>query len=165
MLPARGGEPPRPDEPERRPTRSARVAAVCYRQGDGVIEFLLVRSGRGQWTIPMGSLVRDEGSCAAAERTALEQAGATGRASRSPLTTMLLDAGPWEEGGRPEVDAYLLHVDRRQLPATRDREPTWFASDEAERVLTAHRRSYEAAELHRLVWEACRAIKESTAVA
>ncbi len=146
-----------------RDTASDTVAAVCYRQSDGLIEFLLVRSARGRWTIPKGGVERGEASWEAAQREAFEEAGATGSTSRLPLTTVLMDAEPPAPAAHPGVDAFLLRVERRQRPAERHREPTWFASEEAERVLTADRRSAESAEWRRLVREACRAIVDGAA--
>src|SRR5579884_4436319 len=55
------------------------VAAVCYRKSGDSIEFLLVKTSGGErWTFPKGATARRLSHSEAAEREALEEAGAVG---------------------------------------------------------------------------------------
>src|SRR5215471_8936720 len=55
------------------------VAAVCYRRRGASFDFLLVKTTSGdRWTFPKGATARRLSHSQAAEREALEEAGAVG---------------------------------------------------------------------------------------
>lgn len=131
------------------------VAAVCYRRRGAAIEFLLVRTnGRGKWTFPKGATESSISHAQAAEREALEEAGATGIIESRHFHLYLHSKGVfWQPGGIQEfmIKAFLMEVLRTGEPHEEDRDPTWFSADEARRILGKGREVKYAAELRAVV--------------
>src|SRR5438045_6900142 len=69
--------------------KATQVAAVCYRQIHSYVEFLLVRTKRGRWTFPKGSISPQLGARKSAEREAWEEAGALGEVAEKILQPSL----------------------------------------------------------------------------
>ena len=65
------------------------VAAVCYRVRAGVIEFLLVQTGKGRWIFPKGSVEPGLTHAQAAALEAFEEAGVHGRMEEACFTRYL----------------------------------------------------------------------------
>src|SRR5271169_3005360 len=63
----------------RRLKECEQVAAVCYRRRGGNIEFLLVKTGKGRWIFPKGSVEPGLTHAQAAALEAFEEAGVHGR--------------------------------------------------------------------------------------
>jgi 8-oxo-dGTP pyrophosphatase MutT (NUDIX family) len=112
--------------------KAFQVAAVCYRQIDSDIEFLLVRTNRGRWTFPKGWIDPQLGPRKSAEREAWEEAGALGQIAEKTFHTYL---GSKKQFCRiPEefpVQAYLLEVSAVESPLEPFREPTWCSPQDA----------------------------------
>ena len=108
------------------------VAAVCYRRNDSDPEFLLVRTNRGRWTFPKGSIDPRLGAAKSAEREAWEEAGALGRVAEKPFHSYI---GSKKQFCRvPQeflVLAYLMEVSALESPQEAYRHPTWASAQEA----------------------------------
>ena len=113
-----------------------RVAAVCYRDTAGSVQFQLVRTKAGRWTFPKGHVEKGETPWQAAQREAQEEAGVRGR-----IETKLLTVFPHEkraaDGRHVEltVAAYLLHVESEADTPEPGRDPTWFSPEQAKQKL------------------------------
>lgn len=131
------------------------VAAVCYRRRGSAIDFLLVRTnGRGKWTFPKGATETSLSHAQAAEREALEEAGANGIIEPRHFHLYLHSKGVfWQPGGVQEfmIKAFLMEVTRTAEPHEEDRDPTWFSADEARRILSKGREVKYAAELRAVI--------------
>lgn len=131
------------------------VAAVCYRRRGSAIEFLLVRTnGGGKWTFPKGATDSSLSHSQAAEREAIEEAGATGVIEPRHFHLYLHSKGVfWQPDGVQEylIKAFLMEVLRTTEPQEEDRDPTWFSADEARRVLGKGREVKYAAELRTVI--------------
>jgi ADP-ribose pyrophosphatase YjhB (NUDIX family) len=149
---------PKPAEtPSIQPVDQA--AAVCYRQKDGQIELLLVRTGGRRWMFPKGKAKSKEPLWRTAQRKAHEEAGASGEVNRQSLATFRHWKGdPKRRGRELRVAAFLLRVETTYEPREPDREPTWFKSERAPCALSEDRDLDYAEELARVVREACSAI-------
>jgi 8-oxo-dGTP pyrophosphatase MutT (NUDIX family) len=126
------------------------AAAVCFRQVDGDIEFLIVRtSGGKRWTFPKGHIKPGESPAEAAEREAAEEAGVRGTIETEPLIHYLYPKWPT---GEYLVSAYLLRVvnDEDPAPLEEGREPRWLSPEDATSKLGKNRRRRDANE-HRKV--------------
>ena len=131
------------------------VAAVCYRRRGAAMEFLLVRTNGGsKWTFPKGATDSQLSHSQAAEREAIEEAGATGTIEPRHFHLYLHSKGVfWQPGGVQEylIKAFLMEVVRTGEPHEDDRDPTWFSADEARRVLGKGREVKYAAELRAVI--------------
>jgi 8-oxo-dGTP pyrophosphatase MutT (NUDIX family) len=139
------------------------VAAVCYRVRENSIEFLLVNTNGGnKRTFPKGALDSRLSHSQAAEREALEEAGATGTIEPRHFHLYLHSKGVfWQPGGVQEfvVKAFLMEVRRVEEPHEKDRNPTWFSAEEARRILAKGREVKYATELKAVVDRALERIK------
>lgn len=131
------------------------VAAVCYRKRDSSFEFLLVKTtGGDRWIFPKGATARRLSHSQAAEREALEEAGAVGAIEPEHFHLYLQPKG--DSRGRNAIQefvvkAFLLQVISTEAPQEEDRNPTWFSVDEARRALAIGREAKYAAELHTVI--------------
>ena len=149
------------------------VAAVCYRQRSAGIEFLLVKTNGGnKWTFPKGATDSRLSHSQAAEREALEEAGAIGLIEPRHFHLYLHSKGVfWQPGGVQEfvVKTFLMEVRRVQEPHEDYRNPTWFSVEEARQILAKGREVKYARELQAVVDRALERIQaqhsESTRVA
>lgn len=127
------------------------VAAVCYRNRGASYEFLLVKTtGGDRWIFPKGATARRLSHSEAAEREALEEAGAVGAIESHHFHLYLQPKGDSKmRNGTQEVvvKAFLLRVTHIQAPQEQDRNPTWFSVDEARSVLALGREGKYAAEV------------------
>lgn len=134
------------------------VAAVCYRKRPGVVEFLLVRTNGGnKWTFPKGSIELGLSHSQAAEREALEEAGALGTIEGRHFHLYLHSKGIfWQPGGVQEylVKAFLMEATRTQKPVETLRNPTWWSAADARQRLSEGREVKYAAELQSVIDEA-----------
>jgi len=90
------------------------VAAVCYRRQGSAVEFLLVNTnGGGKWTFPKGAPAASLSHSQAAEREALEEAGARGTIEPRHFHLYIHSKGVfWKPPGVREyvVKAFLMEV-------------------------------------------------------
>jgi len=128
------------------------VAAVCYRQSDSGLEFLLVRTNRGRWTFPKGAIDQRLGAVKSAEREAWEEAGALGRMAEEPFHSYI---GSKKQFCRvPQeflVLAYLLEVTALENPQESYRHPTWASAQEASAMLAEGREAKYASEFNEVI--------------
>lgn len=131
------------------------VAAVCYRKCGASFEFLLVNTTSGdRWIFPKGAAARRLSHSQAAEREALEEAGAVGAIEPQHFHLYLQPKGDSRlPNGIQEfvVKAFLLQVSRTQAPQEQNRNPTWFSVDEARSALAMAREAKYAAELRTVI--------------
>src|SRR5215470_4453513 len=127
------------------------VAAVCYRKRGAAFEFLLVNTNSGErWIFPKGATARRLSHSQAAEREALEEAGAVGAIEPEHFHLYLQPKGDSRlRKGVEEfvVKAFLLRVNHTQTPQEGNRNPTWFSVEEARSALAKGREAKYAAEL------------------
>jgi 8-oxo-dGTP pyrophosphatase MutT (NUDIX family) len=127
------------------------VAAVCYRRRGSSLEFLLVNTtGGDKWTFPKGSTARRLSHSQAAEREALEEAGAVGVIEPEHFHLYVQPKGARTERDSVQefvVKAFLLEVTHMQPPQEPKRNPTWFGLDDARSALARGRQAKYAAEL------------------
>jgi 8-oxo-dGTP pyrophosphatase MutT (NUDIX family) len=127
------------------------VAAVCYRRRAGELEFLLVNTNGGnKWTFPKGSPETRLSHSQAAEREALEEAGAIGIIEPRHFHLYIHSKGVfWQPGGVQEfvVKAFLMEVQQLAKCAEEGRNPTWFSLVEAYKALSKGREVKYAAEM------------------
>jgi 8-oxo-dGTP pyrophosphatase MutT (NUDIX family) len=127
------------------------VAAVCYRRRADEIEFLLVNTNGGnKWTFPKGSPDAHLSHSQAAEREAVEEAGATGTIEPRHFHLYIHSKGVfWQPGGVQEfvVKAFLMEVQQMRRPEEPMRHPSWFSPEEAKRRLAKGREVKYAHEL------------------
>lgn len=138
------------------------VAAVCYRRKAGGPEFLLVNTNGGsKWTFPKGAPDARLSHSRAAEREALEEAGALGIIEPRHFHLYLHSKGVfWQPGGVQEyvVKAFLMEVQQVQQPDESLRNPTWFRAEEARKALAKGREIKYAQELQNVIERACERI-------
>ena len=135
-------------------SRGSHVAAVCYRQSEHGIQFLLVRTRAGKWTFPKGRVEGDPSRAAAAAREAYEEAGVFGRVESQPIGRYLHTKQEHFHFDEHEVDAHLCEVIRTVPPEELHRDPTWFDVDKAKRRLRENRKPKYAQEIARIVDQA-----------
>jgi 8-oxo-dGTP pyrophosphatase MutT (NUDIX family) len=139
-------------------TLPLQVAAVCYRRRASSVEFLLVNTNGGKkWTFPKGSIEPHLSHSQAAEREALEEAGALGIIEPRHFHLYLHSKGVfWQPNGVQEyvVKAFLMEVTRTQKPLETARNPTWFGAQEALKILTKGREVKYAGELSAVIHRA-----------
>jgi 8-oxo-dGTP pyrophosphatase MutT (NUDIX family) len=140
--------------------RSARflplqVAAVCYRRRGASFDFLLVKTTSGdKWTFPKGATARRLSHSQAAEREAVEEAGAVGVIEPEHFHLYLQPKGDSTlRNGVQEfvVKAFMLEVRHTQPPQEPNRNPTWFSANDARRALARGREKKYAAELRTVI--------------
>lgn len=131
------------------------VAAVCYRRRGASFDFLLVKTSSGdKWTFPKGATTRRLSHSQAAEREALEEAGAVGVVEPEHFHLYLQTKGdPRQRNGVQEfaVKAFLLEVTGTQRPQEPRRNPTWFSVDDALSAVAMGREERHAAELRKVI--------------
>ena len=125
------------------------VAAVCYRKRGTSVDFLLVKTTSGdKWTFPKGATARRLSHSQAAEREALEEAGAVGIIEPEHFHLYLQPKGDSRNGFQEfVVKAFLLEVTHTQAPQESKRNPTWFNAHDARNTLARGREGKHAAEL------------------
>jgi 8-oxo-dGTP pyrophosphatase MutT (NUDIX family) len=131
------------------------VAAVCYRRRGPEVEFLLVNTNGGnKWTFPKGSPDAHLSHSQAAEREAVEEAGATGTIEPRHFHLYIHSKGVfWQSGGVQEfvVKAFLMEVRQMRRPDEAMRHPSWFSPEEARRHLAKGREVKYARELEAVI--------------
>ena len=131
------------------------VAAICYRRLNSHAEFLLVNTNGGsKWTFPKGAPDTRLSHSQAAEREAREEAGAMGIIEPRHFHVYIHSKGVfWQPGGVQEyvVKAFLMDVHQTRRPDETDRNPTWFAADEARVILAKGREVKYALELQTVI--------------
>jgi 8-oxo-dGTP pyrophosphatase MutT (NUDIX family) len=145
------------------------VAAVCFRSRAGVLEFLLVRTGKGRWIFPKGSVEPGLTHAQAAALEAFEEAGVHGRIEEASFTRYVRrrrrqrEARNWTGRSEKEsaVNAHLCEVLRLVPPQEMDRNPTWFPAEKAKRRLREDRTPEFGTELARVVDRAVSHIQRS----
>ena len=131
------------------------VAAVCYRRRGASFDFLLVKTTSGdKWTFPKGATARRLSHSQAAEREALEEAGAVGVIEPEHFHLYLQPKGDSRLRNVVQefvVKAFMLEVTHTQPPQEANRNPTWFGVDDARRALKRGREERHAAELRTVI--------------
>jgi len=131
------------------------VAAVCYRRQGDSIEFLLVNTnGGGKWTFPKGAPEPAMSHSQAAEREAWEEAGVHGHIEPRHFHLYLHSKGVfWKPPGVREfvIKAFLMDVEHIDGSHEPDRNPTWFSSDDAKKILAKGREVKYAREMQAVV--------------
>ena len=131
------------------------VAAVCYRRRGTSFDFLLVKTTSGdKWTFPKGATARRLSDSQAAEREAMEEAGAVGVIEPQHFHLYLQPAS--ESRMRNDVQefvvkAFMLEVTHIQPPQETKRNPTWFSVEDARSALARGREAKHAAELRTVI--------------
>jgi 8-oxo-dGTP pyrophosphatase MutT (NUDIX family) len=145
------------------------VAAVCYRVRGGEIEFLLVKTGKGRWIFPKGSVEPGLTHAQAAALEAFEEAGVHGRMEEASFARYIRrrrresrHAVGRSAEKESAVNAHLCEVLRLVPPQELGRNPTWFSPEKAKRHLLEHRTSDFGAELARVVDRAVSRIRRSS---
>jgi 8-oxo-dGTP pyrophosphatase MutT (NUDIX family) len=144
------------------------VAAVCYRVRSGEIEFLLVKTGKGRWIFPKGSVEPGLTHAQAAALEAFEEAGVHGRMEEASFTRYIRRRRPESRNAisrsaekESGVNAHLCEVLRLVPPQELGRNPTWFSPDKAKRRLQDHRTPDFGNELARVVDRAVSRIRRA----
>jgi 8-oxo-dGTP pyrophosphatase MutT (NUDIX family) len=136
-------------------TLPLQVAAVCYRERESGIEFLLVNTNGGnKWTFPKGDPDSSLSHSAAAAREACEEAGVRGSIEPRHFCLYLHSKGVfWKSAGIREfvVKAFLLEVKHSGRPDEEMRNPRWFSPDQAKAALAKGREVKYARELQAVV--------------
>jgi 8-oxo-dGTP pyrophosphatase MutT (NUDIX family) len=131
------------------------VAAVCYRKRGASFDFLLVKTtGGDKWTFPKGATARRLSHSQAAEREALEEAGAVGVIDPQHFHLYLQPKGDSRmRNGIQEfvVKAFIMEVTHTQPPQESKRNPTWFSVEDVRSALAIGREEKHAAELHTVI--------------
>jgi 8-oxo-dGTP pyrophosphatase MutT (NUDIX family) len=143
------------------------VGAVCYRWRGASIEFLLVNTnGGGKWTFPKGDPEPSLSHSQAAEREAWEEAGVQGRIEPRHFHLYLHSKGVfWKPPGVREyvIKAFLLEVEQAVKPPEPQRNPTWFAPEEAKKTLAKGREVKYAREMQAVIDRALEEISAARA--
>ena len=144
------------------------VAAVCYRVRGSDIEFLLVKTGKGRWIFPKGSVEPGLTHAQAAALEAFEEAGVHGRMEEASFTRYIRrrrgevrNSSARLAEKESAVDAHLCQVLRLVPPQELDRNPTWFSAEKAKRRLQEDRTPDFGSELARVVDRAVSRIRRS----
>jgi 8-oxo-dGTP pyrophosphatase MutT (NUDIX family) len=144
------------------------VAAVCYRVRGGEIEFLLVKTGKGRWIFPKGSVEPGLTHAQAAALEAFEEAGVHGRMEEASFARYIRrrrresrNAVGRSAEKESAVNAHLCEVLRLVPPQELGRNPTWFSPEKAKRRLQENRTPDFGAELARVVDRAVSRIRRS----
>jgi 8-oxo-dGTP pyrophosphatase MutT (NUDIX family) len=144
------------------------VAAVCYWVRGSEIEFLLVKTGKGRWIFPKGSVEPGLTHAQAAALEAFEEAGVHGRMEEASFAryirrrrTESRNAAGRAAEKESAVNAHLCEVLRLVPPQELGRNPTWFSPDKAKRRLQEHRTPDFGNELARVVDRAVSRIRRA----
>ena len=139
------------------------VAAVCYRRRGAAIEFLLVNTNGGnKWTFPKGSTDTRLSHSQAAEREAMEEAGALGIIEPRHFHLYIHSKGVfWQPSGVQEyvVKAFLMEVHQMRRPDEGNRHPTWVSAEEAKKRLAKGREVKYSHELEAVIDRAVESIQ------
>src|SRR6185369_12747693 len=128
------------------------VAAVCYRVRGGVIEFLLVNTGKGRWIFPKGGAEPGLTHAQAAALEAFEEAGVHGRMEEASFTSYVQrKRGRMRRVTELSVSAHLCEVLRQVTPPELNRNPTWFVASKAKKRLRDDRAADHGADLARVI--------------
>jgi 8-oxo-dGTP pyrophosphatase MutT (NUDIX family) len=145
------------------------VAAVCYRRRESSIEFLLVNTNGGnKWTFPKGAPEPSMSHSQAAEREAWEEAGVRGHIEPRHFHLYIHSKGVfWKTPGVREfvVKAFLMEVEHTGESHEPLRHPTWFAPEEARKILAKGREVKYAREMQAVVDRALEHLGAAKAVA
>jgi 8-oxo-dGTP pyrophosphatase MutT (NUDIX family) len=145
------------------------VAAVCYRRRESSIEFLLVNTNGGnKWTFPKGAPEPSMSHSQAAEREAWEEAGVRGHIEPRHFHLYIHSKGVfWKTPGVREfvVKAFLMEVEHTGESHEPLRHPTWFAPEEARKILAKGREVKYACEMQAVVDRALEHLGAAKAVA
>lgn len=145
------------------------VAAVCYRRHASSIEFLLVNTNGGnKWTFPKGAPEPSLSHSQAAEREAWEEAGVRGHIEPRHFHLYIHSKGVfWKTPGVREfvVKAFLMEVERTEESHEPMRNPTWYAPEEARKILAKGREVKYAREMQAVVDRALEHLGAAHAVA
>ena len=137
------------------------AAAVCFRDCNGQLQLLLVRTSDGQrWTFPKGRRDGGETLAQAAAREAGEEAGVRGLIAGDGVLTHYRHS-PSRIAGRTDdpVAAFVLAVNDLGPSTETGRDPTWFDLGSARERLAEGRDADHASELRRVVTVAERALR------
>ncbi|MGA3212221.1 MAG: NUDIX domain-containing protein [Terriglobales bacterium] len=132
------------------------VAAVCYRQSDAGLEFLLVNTRNGRWTFPKGNTIPGLRENRAAQQEAFEEAGAYGQIDDSYFALYLYNSG----GEEYPIKAFLMEVDGTRVPGELFRTPMWCTPRQAKKRLSLSRSRKYSNEFCRIVDHAAEAISK-----
>jgi 8-oxo-dGTP pyrophosphatase MutT (NUDIX family) len=128
------GQKPSNREPDREPR--AQFAAIPWRRNaDGEVEVLLITSRETRrWVIPKGWPIKGKSSAKSAAQEAFEEAGVTGKISKSPLGGYAYDKRL--RNGRLQhvrVAVFTLHVESEAetFPELGQREKLWLPPADA----------------------------------
>lgn len=130
------------------------VAAVCYRQSESSVEFLLVKASSGKWTFPKGRLSPNLSASESAAREAWEEAGVRGQIAKKHFGSYLdtkRALGSEPRAREVRIVAFLLEVHATFDPQEAGRKPTWFAPSAARRCLAEGRPSTYAKQIASIV--------------
>ena len=139
------------------------VAAVCYRNQNRKIEFLLVQTRGGRWTFPKGSAEPGLTHAQAAALEAFEEAGVHGRMEEASFTRYArCKRASGRRTGAVEfiVHAHLCEVLWLDTPREANRNPSWFSPEKAKRKLREDRKGVDGAEFTRVVDRAVMRIQQ-----
>lgn len=144
------------------------VAAVCYRARGGDIDFLLVKTGKGRWIFPKGTVEPGLTHAQAAALEAFEEAGVHGRMEEASFARYIRPRRRETRNGvgrsaekESAVSAHLCEVLRLVPPQELGRNPTWFSTEKAKRRLREDRTPDFGGELARVVDRAVSRIRRS----
>src|SRR5262249_35281652 len=107
-----------------------------------------------KWTFPKGDPIPNLSHSQAAEREAWEEAGVQGRIEPRHFHLYIHSKGVfWKPPGVREyvVKAFLMEVERVGVPTEPARNPTWFSSEDARKILAKGREVKYARELQTVV--------------
>jgi 8-oxo-dGTP pyrophosphatase MutT (NUDIX family) len=131
------------------------VAAVCYRRNGAGIEFLLVNTNGGnKWTFPKGTPEPGMSHSHSAEQEAWEEAGVRGQVEPRHFHLYLHSKGVfWKPPGVREfvVKAFLLEVEQTESTHEPARNPTWFSTEDAQKILAKGREVKYAREMQAVI--------------
>jgi 8-oxo-dGTP pyrophosphatase MutT (NUDIX family) len=134
------------------PRRRSIVAAVCYRETDQGVEFLLVRTRGGRWTFPKGGVERGESRANAAVREAREEAGVFGNVDSEPFAVYSYRKANWCGWMQlVTVETFLCRVIEAVQPEESFRDPSWLNAEEAKTRLGEDRPSGLGDELKQII--------------
>ena len=109
---------------------------MCYRVRGGEIEFLLVKTGKGRWIFPKGSVEPGLTHAQAAALEAFEEAGVHGRMEEASFARYIRrrrresrNAIGRSSEKESAVNAHLCEVLRLVPPQELGRNPTWFSPE------------------------------------